>query len=269
MCNNSVLLVVYKAVDPFGEIRKVQDIMTRKIWICVAAGTVALAVITGILALVVHTLNYKTSPNTDVWEEDDETERSYYRDDPDPTPTTPRETQGRDYYEGGGYKGMDSYYIIQDLTTEAIIAEYEYYHDIAHTYNISDLKDFDKELKHPAYTQLDYGGCGLFMFYDLILADEKIDHIESFYVEGNESTGEIEFTMKIRLHDPDKAEEVYNAFVDRYSEGSLGSEYYNMLNTFDKGVRIKVDDSHDWIVGYKRVRSKNQIFYLIHVSEDY
>ena len=75
--------------------------------------------------------------------------------------------------------------------------------------------------------------------------------------------------MKIRLHDHDKAEEVYNAFVDRYSEGAQGSEYYNMLNTFDKGVRITVDESHDWIVCYKKVRSQNDYFWLIYVSEDY
>ena len=248
--------------------------MAKKVLIGIAAGTAALTIITGIAVLVVYTLNYRGTSNTDVWEEYDEdedagTETSFYRDNPDPTPTPTRETQGRDYYEGGGYKGWDSYYIIQDYSTEEIIAEYEYYHDIAHTYDISDLVTFDKELKHPAYTHEDASGYGLFMFYDLILADEMIDHIESFNVEGTESTGAIEFTMKMRIHDPEKAKEVYNAFVDRYSEGSQGSEYYDMLHTFDKGVRIHVDDTHDWIVGYKRVRSGGDTFYMIHVSEDY
>lgn len=245
--------------------------MGKKVLICVAAGTAALAVITGIIVLVAHVLNYRSPSHSDVWEDydDEETKQSYYRDDPDPTPTTPRETQGRAYYEGGGYKGMDSYYIIQDLTTEEIIAEYEYYHDIAHTYDIADLKDFGKELKYPAYTHEDAGGCGLFMFYDLILPDEMIDHIASFNVEGTESTGTVEFTMKMRIHDPDKANEIYNAFVERYSEGAQGSEFYNMLNTFDKGVRITVDDTHDKIVGYKRVKSNGDCYYLIHVSEDY
>ena len=70
--------------------------------------------------------------------------------------------------------------------------------------------------------------------------------------------------------DPDKAMEVYNAFVDRYSEGAQGSEYYNMLNTFDKGVKITVNDSESRIVCYKRIRDDygNDV-YLIHVSEDY
>lgn len=243
--------------------------MSRKALIGIAAGTVALAAATaGIIAIAAHALNYKAPSNSDVWEDDGvETESSYYREDPT---TTTRETQGRDYYEGGGYKGMDSYYIIQDLTTDEIIAEYEYYHDIAHTYDIPDLTDFDKELKHPAHTQADSNGCGLFMFYDLILPDEMIDHIASFYVEGNESKGTVEFTMKMRIHDPDKAMEVYNAFVDRYSEGAQESEYYNMLNTFDKGVRITVNDSYDRIVCYKKVRDNNYgSYYLIHVSEDY
>ncbi len=245
--------------------------MTKKKLIGVAAGLVALVAATvGIIALAVYALNYNVPSDTDVWEDDGdgETGRSLYRDNPDPTPVTPRETQGRDYYEGGGYKGMDSYYIIQDLTVDEIIAEYEYYHDIAHTYDIPDLKDFDRELKHPAHTQADSGS--LFMFYDLILPDEKIDHIASFYVEGTESTGNIEFTMKMRIHDPEKAMEIYNTLVDRYSEGSQGSEYYDMLNTFDKGVRITVDDSYDRIVCYKKVRDDSyNYYYLIHVSEDY
>ena len=248
--------------------------MDKKVLIGVAAGAVALTATAGIAVLVAHALDYKVSSNADVWEEydedeEEETKQSFYRDNPDPTPKPTRETQGRDYYEGGGYKGMDSYYIIQDLTTDEIIAEYEYYHDIAHTYDISELKDFDKELKHPAYTYVDASGYGLYMFYDLILPDEMIDHIESFDVEGTESTGAIEFTMKMRIHDPDKAMEIYNAFVDRYSEGSQGSEYYNMLNTFDKGVRIHFDDSHDKIVCYKKIRDNNDSFYLIYVSEDY
>jgi len=244
--------------------------MAKKVLITIAAGTLALAAISGIVALVVH---YIDSSNTYEWtesDEDDETETSFYRDIPDTTPTTTRETQGRDYYEGGGYKGMDSYYIIQDLKTEEIIAEYEYYHDIAHKYNVSDLKTFDKELKHKAHTQADSTGNGMFMFYDLILPDEKIDHIASFNVEGNPSTGAVEFTMKMRIHDPNKAMEIYDAFVNRYSEGAQGSKFYNMLNTFDKGVRITVDDSHDWIVCYKKVRDKNNgYYYLIHVSEDF
>ena len=254
------------------ENKKGADIMAKKVLIGIAAGTAALAVTTGIAVLVVHALNYKVSSNSDIWEEyddDDETETSFYRDNPDPTPTPARETQGRDYYEGGGYKGWDSYYIIQDLSTEEIIAEYEYYHDIAHTYDISDIVTFDKELKHPAYTYEDVSGYGLYMYYDLILPDEMIDHVESFNLEGTESTGAIEFTMKMRIHDPDKAMEVYNAFVDRYSEGAQGSEYFDLLNTFDKGVKIHVDDSHDWIVGYKKVRSGSDTFYMIHVSEDY
>lgn len=243
--------------------------MTKKVLISVAAGAVALTVTAGIFVLVARVLNYKAPSNSDVWEEyddDEETESSSYRDVPT---TTTRETQGRAYYEGGGYKGMDSYYIIQDMTTEDIIAEYEYYHRIAHTYDVADIKSFDKELKYPAYTNKESSGSSLFMFYDLILPDEKIDHIASFNIEGIESTGAIEFTMKIRIHDPDKAMEVYNAFVNRYSEGAQGSEYYDMLHTFDKGVRIKIDDSHDRIVGYKKVRSDNDIFYVIHVSEDY
>ena len=155
------------------------------------------------------------------------------------------------------------------MTTEDIIAEYEYYHGIAHTYNSSDIKSFDKELKHPAHTNKESSSNSLFMFYDLILPDEKIDHIASFNIDGTESSGAIEFTMKMRIHDRDRALEIYNAFVEHYSEGSQGSEYYDMLHTFDKGVRIKVDDSHDWIVGYKKVKSDNGFFYVIHVSEDY
>ena len=246
--------------------------MAKKVLIGIAAGTAALAVTTGIAVLVVHALNYKVSSNSDIWEEyddDDETETSFYRDNPDPTPTPTRETQGRDYYEGGGYKGWDSYYIIQDLSTEEIIAEYEYYHDIAHTYDISDIVTFDKELKHPAYTYEDVSGYGLYMYYDLILPDEKIDHIESFDIEGTESTGAIEFSMKMRIHDPDKAMEIYNAFVDRYSAGAQGSEFFDLLNTYDKGVRIHVDDTHDWLVCYKKIKDKsNNYYYLIYVSED-
>ena len=247
--------------------------MAKKVLIGVAAGTIALAAATvGIIALAAHAMNYNDSPDVDVWEDDDdeETESSQYRDNPDPTPTTPRETQGRAYYEGGGYKGMDSYYIIQDLSTDEIIAEYEYYHGIAHTYDIADIKTFDKELKHPAYTNADStSSSGLFMFYDLILPDEKIDHIESFDIEGTESTGAIEFSMKMRIHDPDKAMEIYNAFVDRYSAGAQGSEFFDLLNTYDKGVRIHVDDTHDWLVCYKKIKDKsNNYYYLIYVSED-
>ena len=189
---------------------KGKDVMNKKVLIGVIAGAVAVAATAGIFAVVVSTLNYRPSTRTDIWDDDDdededETETSYYRDNPDPTPTTPRETQGRDYYENGGFKGWDSYYIIQDLTTEEIIAEYEYYHDIAHTYDPGDLKGFDKELKHPCYSYEDASGYGLYMFYDLIMPDENIDHIQCFNVEGNESTGDIEFSMKIRIHDEDQA----------------------------------------------------------------
>lgn len=251
--------------------------MNKKVVIASLVSVAAAVTVTaGIVALVVNVLNYNTSPSADIWAEDDdeedeeETKTSFYRDNPDPTPQPTRETQGRDYYEGGGYKGWDNYYIIQDFTTEEIIAEYEYYHDIAHSYDLEDLKTFDKELKRPCYSQVDSTGYGLYMFYDQILIDEQIDHVVSFNVEGTESTGAIEFTMKIKIHDPDKAMEVYNAFVDRYSEGAQGSEYYNMLNTFDKGVKITVNDSETRIVCYKRIRDDygNDV-YLIYVSEDY
>ena len=240
--------------------------MAKKVWIFVAAGIAAAVVIAGIAALLVHAVNYKPSSGSDIWEDEDEPESSYYRDDPT---TTTRETQGRDYYENGGYKGMDSYFIIQDLTADEIIAEYEYYHDLAHTYDITELRGFDKELKHPAHSEVDSSGCGIFMFYDLILPDEKIDHVVSFDAEGTESTGAIEFSMKMRIHDQDKAMEIYDAFVERYSEGALGSEFYNMMNTFNKGVRITVDDTHDWLVCYKKVRTGDDCYWLIYVSEDY
>ena len=243
--------------------------MAKKALIAVAAGTAAMAAIAGIVAFAVH---YIDSRNTYVWtesEEEEESETTFYRDIPDPTTTTTRETQGRAYYDGGGYKGMDNYYTIQDMSVDEIIAEYENYHDIAHKYNISDLKSFDKELKRPAHTQVDSTGYGLFMFYDLILPDEKIDHIASFNVAGNKSTGAVEFTMKMRIHDPKKVNEIYNAFVNRYSEGSQDSSFYNMMNMFDTGVKIKIDDSHYKIVCYKRVRDKsNNDYYLIHVSEE-
>ena len=243
--------------------------MARKVWIGIAAGVAAVAVIAGIFALVVNVIGYKPSPRSDVWDdEEEETERSYYRDNPDPTPTTPRETQGRDYYENGGYKGWDKYYIIQDMTSDEIIAEYEYYHDLAHAYDIAELNGFDKELKHPAYSQPDSGGYGVYMFYDLILPDEKIDHVIGFNVEGNESTGAVEFTMKMRIHDSNKAMEIYNAFVDRYSAGAQSSEFENMLKMFDKGVRITVDDSHAWIIGYKKVKDNNDCYWVIYVMED-
>ena len=240
--------------------------MAKKVWIFVAAGIVAALIITGIVALLVHAVNYNPSPRPDVWEDEDEPESSYYRDDPT---TTTRETQGRDYYENGGYKGMDSYFIIQDMTTEEIIAEYEYYHDLAHTYDITELKDFDKELKHPAHSEPDSSGYGVFMFYDLILPDEKIDHVVSFDAEGTKSTGAIEFSMKMRIHDQDKAMAIYDAFVERYSAGAQGSEFYNMMNTYNKGVRIIVDDTHDWLVCYKKLRDGDDYYWLIYVSEDY
>lgn len=249
--------------------------MNKKVMIASLVSVAAAVTVTaGIVALVVSVLNYNSSPTTDIWAEDDdedeeETETSFYRDNPDPTPQSTRETQGRDYYEGGGYNGMDSYYIVQDLSVDEIIAEYEYYHDIAHTYELDDLKYFDQELKHPCYSQVDSTGYGLYMFYDLILPDEMVDHIASFNIEGNEKNGSVEFSMKIRIHDPDKANELYNSFVDRYSEGAQGSEYYNMLNTYDKGVKIAVSDTETRIVCFNRLKFEGYDYYIIYVSEDY
>ena len=107
------------------------------------------------------------------------------------------------------------------------------------------------------------------MFYDLILPDEMVDHIASFNIEGNEKNGSVEFSMKIRIHDPDKANELYNSFVDRYSEGAQGSEYYNMLNTYDKGVKIAVSDTETRIVCFNRLKFEGYDYYIIYVSEDY
>ena len=249
------------------EDKKGTGIVKREVWIGVAAGITAVAVIAGIFMLVANVLGGKPSSRTDVWDDDD-TESSYYRENPEGTTTT-RETQGRDYYENGGYKGMDSYYIIQDLSTDEIIAVYEYYNDLAHTYEISELKDFDKELEHPAHSQIDARGNGVFMFYDLIMPDEHIDHVVSFDAEGDDYHGTIAFSMKIRIHDEDKAMEIYNTFVDRYSEGSQGSEFYNMLKTYDKGVRITVNDSESRTVCYKKCKSNGYYYWLIYVSEDY
>ena len=244
--------------------------MNKKVVIaCVAGFAAAAAVITGIVVLIVNVLGYRSSSVNDVPDDDYDKESSYYRDDPEPVATTTRETQGRDYYENGGFKGWDNYFIIQDLTTEEIIAEYEYYHDLAHTYDISELKNFDKELKHPAYSQIDASGNGVFMFYDLILPDEKIDHVVSFDAEGTESSGTIEFSMKIRIHDHDKAMEIYNAFVDRYSEGAQGSEFFNLLRTYDQGVKIRVNDSESRIVCYKKGGDNVNNYWLIYVSENY
>ena len=57
--------------------------------------------------------------------------------------------------------------------------------------------------------------------------------------------------------------------MDRYSEGSQGSEFYNMLKTYDKGVRITVNDSESRTVCYKKCKSNGYYYWLIYVSEDY
>ena len=94
--------------------------MNKKVVIaCVAGFAAAAAVITGIIVLIVNVLGYRSSSVNDVPDDDYDKESSYYRDDPEPVATTTRETQGRDYYENGGFKGWDNYFIIQDLTTEA------------------------------------------------------------------------------------------------------------------------------------------------------
>ena len=117
---------------------------------------------------------------------------------------------------------------------------------------------------------MDSTGNGIFMFYDQILPDEKIDFVHSFNIEGNESKGTIEFSMKMRIHDRDKAMAIYNGFIDRYSAGSIGTEDYDMMGTFDRGVRIKLSDTESKLVCYKRVRDKYDNYYwLIYVSEDY
>ena len=48
--------------------------MGKKVLICVAAGTAALAVITGIIVLVAHVLNYRSPSHSDVWEDYDDEE---------------------------------------------------------------------------------------------------------------------------------------------------------------------------------------------------
>ena len=245
--------------------------MKKKALIVVSASLAALVVLAGIFVLLINVLGSRPSSRSDVWDDDDdETETSFSSEETEIPTTTTRETQGRDYYENGGYKGMDNYYIIQDQSVDDIIGIYEYYHDKAHTYEISKLKEFDKELKVPAYSQVDSTGNGIFMFYDQILPDEKIDFVHSFNIEGNESKGTIEFSMKMRIHDRDKAMAIYNGFIDRYSAGSIGTEDYNMMGTFDRGVRIKLSDTESKLVCYKRVRDKYDNYYwLIYVSEDY
>ena len=244
--------------------------MNKKVLIgLIAAGAAIIVALAGIAVFIAYTLNYKPTSRHDVWDDDDDegvaATSSFYQEDPT---TTTRETQGRDYYENGGFKGWDNYYIIQDLTTEEIIGVYEYYHDLAHSYDINDLKDFDKELEYPAYSQVDASGLGVYMFYDLILPDEHIDHVVCFDAEGTGSTGAIEFSMKIRIHDEEKAMEIYNTFVERYSEGAIGSEYYDLMNTYDEGLRITVDESHDWHICYKKCRDGDNYYWLISVSED-
>ena len=245
--------------------------MKKKALIVVSASLAALVVLAGIFVLLINVLGSRPSSRSDVWDDDeDETETSFSSEETEIPTTTTRETQGRDYYENGGYKGMDNYYIIQDQSVDDIIGIYEYYRDKAHTYEISKLKEFDKELKVPAYSQVDSTGNGIFMFYDQILPDEKIDFVHSFNIEGNESKGTIEFSMKMRIHDRDKAMAIYNGFIDRYSAGSIGTEDYDMMGTFDRGVRIKLSDTESKLVCYKRVRDKYDNYYwLIYVSEDY
>ena len=245
--------------------------MKKKALIVVSASLAALVILAGIFVLLINVLGSRPSSRSDVWDDDDdETETSFSSEETEIPTTTTRETQGRDYYENGGYKGMDNYYIIQDQSVDDIIGIYEYYRDKAHSYEISKLKEFDKELKVPAYSQVDSTGNGIFMFYDQILPDEKIDFVHSFNIEGNESKGTIEFSMKMRIHDRDKAMAIYNGFIDRYSAGSIGTEDYNMMGTFDRGVRIKLSDTESKLVCYKRVRDKYDNYYwLIYVSEDY
>ena len=235
----------------------------------ITADAVALVVITGIFVVLAKTIGGRPSSGRDVWDDEEDETTFYSRETEDETFET-RETQGRDYYENGGYKGWDKYYIIQDLTVEEIIGIYEHYRDLAHSYDINDIKNFDRELEHEANSQIDVSGFGVFMFYDLILPDEKIDHVESFDAEGTESTGAIEFSMKIRIHDQDKAMEIYNTFVERYSEGAQESEFYNMMNTYNKGVWITVDDSESRIVCYKKLKdSYGNYYWIIFVSEDF
>ena len=155
--------------------------------------------------------------------------------------------------------------------TEVYSCRYYHFRDFLNkaTSHCSGNKDILSDEIRAKMKDDDQTGFGVFMFYDLILPDEKIDHVVSFDAEGTESSGTIEFSMKIRIHDHDKAMEIYNAFVDRYSEGAQGSEFFNLLRTYDQGVKIRVNDSESRIVCYKKGGDNVNNYWLIYVSEDY
>ena len=192
-----------------------------------AAGLVTVAATAGAIVFIVKAAGARPDADASVAVQD--TELAPTDDVVDyTTESTARETHGREYFENGGYEGEDNYYLIEDLSAEEIVGVYEYYRTISHGYEIKDLVNFDRELEYPADCQPDGDGEGLFMCYDGILPHEKLDHITSLSVSGYSFTNHIEFTMQFRIHDPDKAQEVVDAFVEYYGDGALEIKEYNL-----------------------------------------
>ena len=248
--------------------KKGTGVMINKIVIggIAAAGLVTVAATAGAIVFIAKAAGAK--PNADASIAVQDTELNPTEDVIDHTiESTARETYGREFFENGGFDGEEKYYLIQDLSAEEIVGVYEHYRVISHGYEIKDLVNFDRELEYPADCQPDGGGEGLFMCYDGILPHEKLDHITSFSVSGYSLTNHIEFTMQFNIHDPDKVQEIVDAFVEYYGDGALEIKEYNLNGMYDSGYWITYDDDQDYIVCYSECEFEGNYYYAFWFSE--
>ena len=232
--------------------KKGTGIMINKIVIgsIAAAGLVTVAATAGVIVLITKAASARPQADASIAVQD--TELNPTDDAIDHTiEETTRETHGREYFENGGYEGEDHYYIIEDLSAEEIVGVYEHYRVISHGYEIKNLPNFGKELEYPADCDPDSDGEGLFMCYDGILPGEKLDHVTSFSASGYSFTNHIEFTMQFRIHDPEKVQEIVDAFVEYYGDGALEIKEYDLSGGYDAGYWITCEDDQDYIICYR------------------
>ncbi len=174
-------------------------------------------------------------------------------------------TEGRKYYEEGGYDGEECFYLVDNMTPEEIVELYAYYRDTVDELGL-DCKDKlrDYLLVEPEDYYIDSTG-DLFISYSPVL-DDPIDYVDNIYISEN-AFKRVECNIEINFYDFDRVKAVMEAFKDYYAVDGAEAEDYDCAGYYEGGYEIELGGFHNVSIGYQTHEFDGTTYYSIQILE--
>lgn len=204
------------------------------------------------------------SERTEDKDEDDDDRHGRNRNSDDDEEETDG-TEGRKYYEEGGYDGEECYYLVDNMTPEEIVELYAYYRDTVDELGLDCQDKFRGYLlvEPEDYNAEDSGD--IFISYSPVL-DDPIDYIENIFITETVFK-EVECNMEIDFYDLDRVKAVMEAFKDYYAVNGAEAEEYDCEGYYDGGYEIELGGFHNVCIVYRTYEFESRTYYAVTILE--